>query len=31
MRPFLFTQSVEAKKWFIIAVLALLSLTVLFF
>jgi len=30
MKPFVFTQSVEVKKWFIVAILVLLALTILF-
>jgi len=30
MKSFVFTQSVEAKKWFIVAILVLLALTLLF-
>jgi len=30
MKPFVITQSVEAKKWFIAIILVLLALTVLF-
>lgn len=30
MKPFVFPHSVEARKWLIVVILALLSLTILF-